>query len=58
MSKRENVREKILKTAVALLGECGIRKLAQPQIAKSAGVPQGHMTYYFPTRSHLLIAVA
>ena len=58
MSKRESVREKILQTAVKLLGECGIRKLAQPLIAKTAGVPQGHMTYYFPTRSHLLIAVA
>lgn len=58
MAKRENVREKILKTAVKLLGDCGIRKLAQPLIAKTAGVPQGHMTYYFPTRSHLLIAVA
>jgi AcrR family transcriptional regulator len=58
MAKRENVREKILKTAVELLGNCGIRKLAQPLIAKTAGVPQGHMTYYFPTRSQLLIAVA
>src|SRR6476661_1559780 len=58
MAKRENIREKILKTAVDLLGDCGIRKLAQPLIAKTAGVPQGHMTYYFPTRSQLLIAVA
>jgi AcrR family transcriptional regulator len=52
------VREKIIKTAVSLLRECGIRKLAQPQIAKKAGVAQGHMTYYFPTRSDLLVAVA
>lgn len=52
------VREKILKSAVKLLADCGIRKLAQPQIAKKAGVPQGHMTYYFPTRSDLLLAVA
>lgn len=52
------VREKILKAAVKLLGDSGIKKLAQPQIAKKAGVPQGHMTYYFPTRSDLLMAVA
>lgn len=62
MTKRNstalNVREKILKSAVKLLSECGIKKLAQPQIAKKAGVPQGHMTYYFPTRSDLLLAVA
>jgi AcrR family transcriptional regulator len=56
--KPNMVREKILKAAVSLLGECGIKKLAQPQIAKKAGVPQGHMTYYFPTRSDLLLAVA
>jgi AcrR family transcriptional regulator len=55
---KPSVREKILSTAVKLLGDCGIRKLAQPLIAKTAGVPQGHMTYYFPTRSDLLIAVA
>lgn len=53
-----SVREKILKAAVRLLGDCGIKKLAQPQIAKKAGVPQGHMTYYFPTRADLLVAVA
>lgn len=52
------VREKILRAAVRLLGDCGIRKLMQPQIAKKAGVPQGHMTYYFPTREDLLLAVA
>jgi DNA-binding transcriptional regulator YbjK len=57
-SDKKDVREKIVRTAVKLLGESGIRKLAQPQIAKKAGVAQGHMTYYFPTRSDLLIAVA
>jgi AcrR family transcriptional regulator len=55
---KTQIREKILSTAVKLLGDCGIRKLAQPLIAKTAGVPQGHITYYFPTRSDLLIAVA
>jgi len=55
---KKDIREKILSTAVKLLGDCGIRKLAQPLIAKTAGVPQGHMTYYFPTRSDLLMAVA
>lgn len=62
MAKKNNsqgsVREKILKSAIKLLSDCGIKKLAQPQIAKKAGVPQGHMTYYFPTRSDLLLAVA
>lgn len=52
------VREQILKAACRILSRDGIKKLAQPQIAKKAGVPQGHMTYYFPTRSDLLMAVA
>ncbi len=56
--KSDSVREKILNAAVSLLKSFGIRKLAQPQIAKKAGVPQGHMTYYFPTRADLLMAVA
>lgn len=56
--KKSGVREKILKAAVSLLGDCGLRKLAQPQIAKKAKIPQGHITYYFPTRSDLLLAVA
>lgn len=57
-NKEQPVREKILKAACRLLSSGGIKKLAQPQIAKKAGVPQGHMTYYFPTRSDLLMAVA
>jgi len=56
--KKNLVREKILASAVKLLEKQGIKKLAQPQIAKEAGVPQGHITYYFPTRADLLLAVA
>lgn len=56
--KKNLVREKILTCAVKLLEKHGIKKLAQPQIAKDAGVPQGHITYYFPTRADLLLAVA
>lgn len=52
------VRERILSAAVGLLEMHGVKKLAQPQVAKAAGVPQGHLTYYFPRKSDLLIAVA
>ena len=51
------VKEKILDAAVALLKRSGARALAQPQVAKEAGVPQGHLTYYYPRRSDLLAAV-
>jgi AcrR family transcriptional regulator len=52
------VREKILEAAIHLLREYGLKKLAQPQVAKAAGIPQGHLTYYFPKRSDLISAVA
>ncbi|MBX3191487.1 MAG: TetR family transcriptional regulator [Labilithrix sp.] len=52
------VRERILDTALRMLGESGVRTLAQPKVARRAGVPQGHLTYYFPKRMDLLAAVA
>ena len=53
-----STRERILDTALALLKELGYDKLTQPQVAKAAGITQGHLTYYFPTRSNLLLALA
>lgn len=53
-----STRERILDTALALLNELGYDKLTQPQVAKAAGITQGHLTYYFPTRSDLLLALA
>lgn len=52
------VREKILDAAVDLLREQGARALTQPQVARAAGVLQSHLTYYFPKRNDLLLAVA
>lgn len=51
-------RDRILDAAVELLASHGLKRLAQPQVAKAAGVPQGHLTYYFPKRADLLGAVA
>lgn len=53
-----DVRERILTAAVDVLKVSGIKKLAQPQVAKAAGIPQGHLTYYFPKKVDLLSAVA
>lgn len=62
MTEREKhaapVRERILDAALRMLGESGVRTLVQPKVAKEAGVPQGHLTYYFPKRMDLLAAVA
>lgn len=54
----KNVRGRILDAAVDLLRKSGVKKLAQPQVAREAGIPQGHLTYYFPRKVDLLLAVA
>lgn len=57
-AKSAPVRERILDAALRVLGKSGMRTLAQPRVAREAGVPQGHLTYYFPKRLDLLAAVA
>lgn len=57
-AKRAPVRERILDAALRVLAESGVHTLVQPKVAKEAGVPQGHLTYYFPKRMDLLEAVA
>ena len=53
-----NVKESILEAGIALLEGKGIAALTQPQVAAAAGVKQSHLTYYFPTRTDLLTAIA
>ncbi len=53
-----DVRARILDAALALLARGGAAELTQPRVARAAGVRQSHLTYYFPTRSELLQAVA
>jgi AcrR family transcriptional regulator len=52
------LRDRILDAAAELLREGGARGLTQPRTARRAGIPQGHLTYYFPRKSDLLAAVA
>lgn len=53
-----DVRTRILESALDLLGGSGVAELTQPKISRGAGVSQSHLTYYFPTRADLLLAVA
>lgn len=53
-----DVRTRILEAALRLLGEGGAQQLTQPRVSKEAGVRQSHLTYYFPTITDLLQAVA
>ncbi|MFO0666682.1 MAG: TetR/AcrR family transcriptional regulator [Polyangiaceae bacterium] len=52
-----STRERILDAAVGVLESSGLKKFAQPHIAKAAGIAQGHLTYYFPKRNDLLGAL-
>jgi AcrR family transcriptional regulator len=51
-----DVKSRIVEAALALLAEGG--ELTQPRVARAAGVRQSHLTYYFPTVTDLLQAVA
>lgn len=53
-----DVRQRLLQAAVGILAEHGVSELTQPKVARAAGVRQSHLTYYFPTRADLLLAVA
>jgi AcrR family transcriptional regulator len=53
-----DVREQIVSAALGILHERGVRALVQTRVARAAGVPQGHLTYYFPKKADLLVAVA
>lgn len=50
-------RAKIVHAAVALLEKEGPKGFGQVRIARAAGVQQGHLTYYFPTKRDLARAV-
>jgi AcrR family transcriptional regulator len=51
-----DVRTRILHAALGLLAEGD--DLTQPRVARAAGVRQSHLTYYFPTVTDLMQAVA
>ena len=53
-----DTRTRILDAALGLLAERGAHELTQPRVARAAGLRQSHLTYYFPTRTDLLQAVA
>ncbi len=52
------VKEQVLEAGTALLHQEGLKALTQPRIASAAGISQSHLTYYFPTRNDLLLAIA
>lgn len=57
-SPAADVRERILAAAETLLATDGIAALTQPRVSRAAGVTQSHLTYYFPRRADLILAIA
>jgi AcrR family transcriptional regulator len=55
---RPNRRAAIVEAALEVIGETGPGGFTQPRVAAQAGLRQSHLTYYYPTRDDLLVAVA
>lgn len=51
-------REAILDGASKVLSTLGLAGFSIPQVAATVGIAPGNLTYYFPTRDHLIRAMA
>jgi len=54
----EPMRERILQRAVELFNERGVEYVGVRELAKDLGIKGGNITYYFPTKDDLVVAVA
>src|SRR5438309_6828833 len=50
-------REQIVEAAVAVITEQGLQNLSLSEIEKRAGMSRGQLTYYFPAKEDILLAV-
>jgi AcrR family transcriptional regulator len=50
-------REQIVEAAVAIITEQGLQNLSLSEIEKRAGMSRGQLTYYFPAKEDILLAV-
>jgi AcrR family transcriptional regulator len=50
-------REQIIEAAVAVITEQGIQNLSLSEIEQKAGMSRGQLTYYFPAKEDILLAV-
>ena len=58
MTAKPDRRRTLVDAALEVIGESGLGGFTQPRVAARAGMRQSHLTYYFPTRDDLLVAVA
>ncbi len=54
LKKSEKTKHDILKTAIQLFFEKGYSNVSPNAIAKTLGMSTGNLTYYYPTKEHLL----
>lgn len=54
----DDTRERILEAAVEILREVGYGHFSVQKVARRAGVYQGNITYYWPRRRDLVLALA
>jgi len=50
-------RQQIVEAAVTVITEQGLQNLSLSEIEKKAGMSRGQLTYYFPTKEDILLAV-
>jgi AcrR family transcriptional regulator len=50
-------REQIVEAAVTVIAEQGLQNLSLSEIEKKAGMSRGQLTYYFPAKEDILLAV-
>ena len=50
-------REQVVDAAVAIIAERGLQELSLSAIEERAGMSRGQLTYYFPTKEAILLAV-
>ena len=50
-------REQVVEAAVAVIAEQGLQSLSLSEIEKRAGMSRGQLTYYFPAKEDILLAV-
>src|SRR5437762_6148432 len=50
-------REQIVEAAVAIIALEGLQNLSLSEIEQKAGMSRGQLTYYFPTKEAILLAV-
>lgn len=56
--KALKTKDKIIMCALQLLEKSGIQAVTQPAVAKLASITQGQLTYHFPKRTDLILALS